>query len=96
MLIEWDEAKNVANQRKHQISFEEARQLFESGVDFFEIFDREHSDFEDRFVAIGPISRGLILVIYTELENDTIRIIGARLATRQEQGLYRTHMERNR
>lgn len=96
MLIEWDEAKNVANQRKHRISFEEARQLFESGVDFFEIFDREHSDFEDRFVAIGPISRGLVLVVYTELENDTIRIISARLATRREQALYQTHMERNR
>ena len=93
MPIEWDEAKNVANQRKHGLSFEEVRQLFDSGVDYIEIFDRDHSDFEDRFIAIGPITRGLILVVYTEIEDDTTRIISARSATKREQALYRAHME---
>ena len=94
MPIEWDEAKNVANQRKHGLSFEEVRQLFDSDVDYIEVFDRDHSDFEDRFIAIGPITRGLILVVYTEIEDDTTRIISARSATRREQALYRAHMER--
>ena len=93
MPIEWDEAKNVANQRKHGLSFEEVRQLFDSGVEYIEIFDRDHSDFEDRFIAIGPIDRGLILVVYTELEDDITRIISARSATKREQALYRAHME---
>ena len=56
--VAWDEAKNLANQRKHGVSFEEAQQLFVSGTDYLEIFDDAHSDLEDRFIAIGPISRG--------------------------------------
>jgi uncharacterized DUF497 family protein len=56
--ISWDEAKNVANQKKHGLRFEEAAELFRSGSDYLEIFDEAHSDSEDRFIAIGPISRG--------------------------------------
>ena len=95
MPIEWDEAKSAANQRKHGLSFEEAQQLFDSGIDYIEIFDRDHSDFEDRFIAIGPITRGLILVVYAELEDGITRIISARSETKREQSLYRTHMGRN-
>jgi uncharacterized DUF497 family protein len=91
--IEWDEAKNLANQWKHEVSFQEAQQLFDADNDYMEIFDRDHSDFEDRFIAIGPIDRGLILVVYTELEDDITRIISARSATKREQALYRAHME---
>jgi uncharacterized DUF497 family protein len=91
--VAWDDAKNLANQRKHGVSFEEASELFRSGVDYLEIFDDEHSVAEDRFITIGPIRRGLVLIIWTERDEETIRIIGARWATRQEQILYRSHME---
>jgi hypothetical protein len=91
--FEWDDAKDLSNQRKHGLSFAEARQLFESGADYLEIFDVEHSEFEDRFIAIGPIDRGLVVVIYTEREEDLIRIIGARLANQREQALYRSYMD---
>ena len=89
--VAWDEAKNLANQRKHGVSFEEAKELFVSNVDYLEIFDDTHSDFEDRFLAIGPIARGLVLVVWTERDEDTIRIISARWATRREQELYRIY-----
>lgn len=91
--FEWDEAKDLSNQRKHGLSFAEARQLFESGADYLEIFDIEHSEFEDRFIAIGPIDRGLVVVVYTEPEEDRMRIIGARLANQREQALYRSYMD---
>ena len=78
------------------MSFAEARQLFESGAEFLEIFDTEHSEFEDRFIAIGPIDRGVIVVVYTEREEDLIRIVGARMANKREQALYRSHMDRYR
>jgi uncharacterized DUF497 family protein len=77
----------------HGVSFEEARGLFVSNVNYLEIFDSDHSDFEDRFIAIGPIRRGLVVVIYTEREEDIIRIIGARFANKNEQSLYRSHMD---
>jgi uncharacterized protein len=87
----WDDAKNLANQRKHGISFEEASDLFLSGVDYLEIFDEEHSTIEERFIAIGPIRRGLVLVIWTERDEEIIRIISARWATTREQALYRSY-----
>ncbi len=91
--FEWDDEKDRTNQQKHGLSFEEARSLFESEIDYLEIFDGEHSDLEDRFIAIGPTKRGLIVVVYTEREEDVIRIIGARLANKNEQSLYRSHMD---
>lgn len=95
MRFEWDDAKDLLNREKHGISLEEARRLFESGVDYLEIFDSEHSEFEDRFIAIGPIEQRLVVVVYTEREEDIIRIIGARWANTREQSLYRSHMDQN-
>lgn len=43
--------------------------------------------------AIGPINRGLVVVVYTEPEEDRVRIVGARLASRREQDLYRAYMD---
>jgi uncharacterized DUF497 family protein len=91
--VAWDAAKNLANQRKHGVSFEEAQELFRSGRDYLEIFDDAHSDTEDRFIAIGPIARGLVLVVWTERDEDTVRIISARWATKREQGLYFHYLE---
>src|SRR5688572_16001648 len=91
--VEWDETKNLANQRKHGISFEEAEELFTSGSDYLEIFDEAHSESEDRFIAIGPIVRGLALVVWTDRDDNTIRIISARWANEREQAFYRSYMD---
>jgi hypothetical protein len=91
--VAWDEAKNLANQRKHGVSFQEASELFLSTIDYLEIFDDVHSDLEDRFIAVGPISRGLVLVVWTERDEDTIRIISARWATKHEQNLYHKYLK---
>lgn len=93
MAITWDETKNRANQRKHGVSFDEASELFTSGVDYLELFDEAHSEEEDRFIAIGPIRRGLVLIVWTERDEETIRIISARWATRRETQLYRDHSD---
>lgn len=92
--VAWDEAKDRANQRKHGLSFEQASILFRSGVEYLEIFDEAHSDTEERFLAIGPIERGVVVVTWTEQPEDTIRIIGARRATRGERKLYDSHLRR--
>ena len=88
----WDESKNVRNRTEHGVSFEEASTLFASGAEYLEIFDEAHSTDEDRFIAIGPVARGLVLVAYTEREDDTIRIISARWATKREAEMYRFHV----
>jgi uncharacterized DUF497 family protein len=94
--FEWDDAKDRSNQRKHGLSFSEAKQLFQSGQDYLEIFDAAHSQNEDRFIAIGEIHRGVAVVVYTERDEDVVRIIGARMATNRERDRYRQHMDQYR
>jgi uncharacterized protein len=91
--FEWDESKNKSNQLKHGVSFEEASQLFSQDVETFEIFDELHSDLEDRFISIGPIKRGLVLVVWTERDVDVIRIISARWATARESQRYHDYLK---
>ena len=91
MHLSWDPAKAESNVRKHGVSFEEASELFTSGVDFLEIFDDAHSESEERFIAIGPIRRGLVLVVWTERDDETVRIISARWAMPRERELFLTH-----
>ena len=93
MRFEWDDAKSKANRRKHGLDFDEASELFLSGVDYLEIFDEAHSDSEERFMAIGPIRGGVVIVVWTERPEDTIRIISARWATEGETERYRRATE---
>ena len=58
--------------------------------------DEAHSYPEDRFIAIGPIARGLILVVWTASEDETTWMISARLATSREQTLYHSYMDAGR
>jgi uncharacterized DUF497 family protein len=84
MRFEWDPVKDRANRRKHGLSFVDASRLFTEGLDILEVYDEEHSVHEDRFVAIGQIERGIIVVVYTERQDDVIRILSARMATARE------------
>jgi uncharacterized DUF497 family protein/DNA-binding transcriptional regulator YiaG len=89
----WDPAKNDANVRKHGLSFEEASELFTGQTDYIELFDDAHSTDEERFIAIGAVRRGLVLVAWTERDEDTIRIISARWALPGERQLYLSSSE---
>ena len=86
--VEWDPEKDRANRIKHGLSFDEVRGLFEGNADYLVIYDEEHSDDEDRFLAIGPIAKGVVIVAHTEPSEAVIRIISARMATRAEQELF--------
>ena len=84
MRFEWNPAKSEANRVKHGLSFEEAAELLRGRADYLEIYDEEHADEEDRFIAVGRIRRGVVVVIYTERDGDVVRILSARLATQAE------------
>jgi hypothetical protein len=57
--FEWDAKKSRVNEKKHGLSFSEAKTLFESGADYLEIYDEDHSDEEERFIAMDVLSMGL-------------------------------------
>jgi len=90
MEFQWDSLKNQANIMEHGISFEEASELFELPDDLIlEVYDYKHSLNEDRIISIGPIHRGVIVVVSVERnEGNVIRLISARFATKREQQRY--------
>ncbi len=67
--------------------------VFDSEDLCLDIFDESHSDTEERFITIGPVRDGLVLVVWTERELDVVRVISARWAAASERDLYRHHME---
>ncbi|HEY3320971.1 MAG TPA: BrnT family toxin [Planctomycetota bacterium] len=87
--FEWNDAKSTRNQEKHGVSFEEAATVFDD-PNALESFDAAHSlPDEDRFRLIGVSSvPRLLLVVYCEREEDTVRIISARKATSSERQAY--------
>lgn len=93
MRFEWDAEKAARNLCLHGVSFQEAQELFTTTAPVLEVFDVDHSETEDRFKSIGPIARGLVLVVWTERTDDVVRIISAWWATKAEQGLYAEFVE---
>lgn len=93
MKFEWDPEKSRANLRKHGVTFDQAVQVFEAGSAALELFDEQHSDLEERFITIGPIEGGVVLVVWTERLEGILRVISARWATPVERRLYHRYME---
>ena len=89
MKFTWDKNKAASNLCKHGVSFEEAKTVFRD-CDALRIYDPDHSEDEDRFILLGLSATMRILVVchcYRE-NDDQIRIISARKATRNESTAY--------
>jgi len=92
--FEWDEAKNLANQRKHGVSFKQASLVFLDPL-FVSVKDRIQ-DGEQRWRTYGEVEGWLIMMVaHTAREEDVsgrvrevIRIISSRPATRKERQRY--------
>ncbi len=75
MFFEWDAAKNLSNQLKHGVSFEEAQRVFDDPNAVF-IRDPKHSEIEQRYQAIGEVDQEILTVVFTYRAKH-IRIITA-------------------
>ena len=96
ITFEWDENKNQINIKKHHVSFEEATGVFyDPHAILFD--DPDHSAEEERYLIIGMSSVSNVCTVshcYREYgDQDVIRIISARLATRTEQKYYIKSLE---
>jgi len=89
--FEWDPNKAKVNLYKHSVSFEQAAEIFLDPLQIV-IFDKEHSEMEERWVTLGKTNDGVLLVVvHTFQEQEdiaTIRVISARKATAYEQLQY--------
>jgi uncharacterized protein len=87
MEFEWDSEKDLANQRKHWVSFFEACEVFDDDHSSA-VRDPDHSIDEDRYLVFGVSKGGRYLVVsYTE-RNGRIRPISARPMTPRERRAY--------
>ena len=82
MFFEWDSQKNEYNKKRHHISFEHASLVFN---DEFRVehYDTAHSDDEERYNIIGKV-KDILFVVVVYKTADTVRIISARKANKQE------------
>ncbi|MBE8593338.1 BrnT family toxin [Pseudomonas sp. MAFF 301449] len=85
--IQYDEAKNIANQQKHKgITLADAEPVFNDEM-ALTLQDYDHD--EERWVTMGSDARGRILVVtYTYRDPNFVRVISARLASRNERRRY--------
>jgi uncharacterized protein len=86
--FEWDPNKARSNVAKHEVSFRTAAPVFKD-PGMMSIFDEENSLDEDRWITLGMVSTGQILLVihtFNEISPDeaVIRIISVRKATRSE------------
>ena len=90
MRFEWSEQKARSNLKKHGVSFDEAKTVFDDPL-YVDFYDPRHSLDEHRYIIIGLSNLGRILIVsYTEREH-VIRLIGARELTRGELKNYEEH-----
>lgn len=85
MRFEWDENKNESNKRKHNVSFEEARSIFD---DYESLEQRATIKGERRIIRVGKTATKLILLVVYTLRKTMIRIISARQAGRSDRNAY--------
>ncbi|KRS19293.1 BrnT family toxin [Roseovarius indicus] len=88
-MFEWDEDKRKLTLEKHGLDFLDAAEVFAED----HLVLRARSEIEQRRIAIGPINGMFIAVVFT-MRGDTIRIITARRARRNEREAYDAHVAR--
>jgi len=89
--FEWSAEKNLANRRKHGISFEEASTIFEGPVLSLEDDGHEGEVRERSYGLIG----GLVVVCVIHTDRDgIIRIISARKATKNERKFFNAYVQK--
>ena len=82
MRFQYDPAKAASNLKKHSVSFADAEGVFYDPLAIHQ--PDPDSENEERFVAVGMGSAGIILVVVYTLRGEEIRLISARRAARHE------------
>ncbi|MGE8147746.1 BrnT family toxin [Pseudomonas frederiksbergensis] len=86
--IQYDKAKNAANKLKHRgVSLAETEPVFEDER-ALTLQDLDHD--EQRWITMGQDAKGRVLVVaYTWRDPNYVRIISARIASKNERSQYR-------
>ncbi|MEM7695636.1 MAG: BrnT family toxin [Pseudomonadota bacterium] len=83
--FDWDEAKRRSNLSKHGYDFARAADALWQRAYFHE---SQWVDDEAREVIFLPLDGNIIAIVAVLLDDDGVRLISMRRATKREQGLY--------
>lgn len=75
--FDWDEGNISKNKEKHKVEYRECEEIFSNKPLVF-IEDKQHSQSENRWGALGKTDKGRLLAVYFTIRNNKIRIISAR------------------
>lgn len=93
MRFEWDSEKERSNIKKHHVSFEEAREVFNDPL-HIALLDERFTYFEERWITLGQTANRRLVVVdnlyFDDEGEELIRIISAREATKHEERQYET------
>jgi len=94
LKFEWNDDKNSLNIKNHQVSFEEAKEVFLDPMHISKL-DHRFDYFEERWITLGATAQEKILVVANMFFDDDgkeiIRIISARKANEKERIFYEQH-----
>jgi hypothetical protein len=91
MKFEWDERKNQSNLVKHGFDFADAFRVF--NLPMVVEFDEREDYGEDRCIGIGSLNGRVVVVVYTEPDEETVRIISLRKALSHEHRRYEQYLQ---
>lgn len=91
MRFEWDEQKSQLNIAKHNLDFAGAPEIFRLPL---RISLDERQDYgEERWIGIGLLEGRVVVVVFTEPNEQTIRIISLRKALPDERKRYEQYLK---
>ena len=99
MKFEWNDEKSKLNVQNHQVSSEEAKEVFLDPMHISKL-DHRFDYFEERWITLGTTTKDKILVVanifFDENGEEIIHIISARKANQKEKIFYEQHKEREK
>ena len=91
MNFEWDELKNEINIDKHGFDFADAYRVFDLPI-LVDLDERDDYG-EDRWIGTGTLDGRVVVVVYTEPNEQTTRIISLRKALLHERRCYEQYLK---
>jgi uncharacterized protein len=91
MNFEWDELKNEINIDKHGFDFADAYRIFD--LPMVVDLDERSNYGEDRWIGTGLLDERVVVVIFTEPDRKTTRIISLRKALSHERKRYEQYLK---
>lgn len=91
MKFEWDPQKNQINIAKHELDFADAHKVFR--LPLRASADERQNYGENRWIGLGMLDGRIIVIVFTEPNKETVRIISLRKALPYERKRYEQYLK---